>query len=388
MLFGTYQININTCTIWYQGKTAVEISRIMSVYRNLWSPFSSNRAVSLIASGGVVGLLTQQYATTSKNVTTTTHLLANNSTPTSSTKNQANENIEKRFGHNFYKPKYPYPEWDNDWDNFQIRSDGADVSSSKTVRHILLVRHGQYEQGSSDDNNRILTEVGQRQARLTGQRLAAMMNISSSNESGSKGSDVTTFSGPCYIKSLHVSNMTRAKETAKLIVEELNRSGHDVNVLEPDILLNEGLPAPIIPHRPDVGTPQKLEKEIHENHDRIEEAFQKYFYRTVPTPMMDVVSASASSLSSSDAVVDHEFAVIVCHANVIRYFVMRALQLPPEAWLRLSLFNCSITYLIVQPNNGYVTARLIGDTGHIPYEETTFSGSYGYNWVGPPSAAK
>lgn len=41
----------------------------------------------------------------------------------------------------------------------------------------------------------------------------------------------------------------------------------------------------------------------------------------------------------------HEFEIIVCHANVIRYFFCRALQLPPEAWLRLCTFNCSLTYL-------------------------------------------
>jgi hypothetical protein len=45
----------------------------------------------------------------------------------------------------------------------------------------------------------------------------------------------------------------------------------------------------------------------------------------------------------------------------------------------MSLFNCSISYLMIQPN-GYVTARLIGDTGHIPYEFTTFSEMHGYNW--------
>jgi serine/threonine-protein phosphatase PGAM5 len=71
--------------------------------------------------------------------------------------------------------------------------------------------------------------------------------------------------------------------------------------------------------------------------------------------------------------------VIVGHGNVIRYFVCRALQLPPEAWLRMSIFNGSITYIMIQPN-GYVTIRLLGDTGHLPYEETTFSGSHGWNW--------
>ena len=41
----------------------------------------------------------------------------------------------------------------------------------------------------------------------------------------------------------------------------------------------------------------------------------------------------------------YEFEIIVYHTNVIRYFVCRALQLPPEAWLRLCTFNCSLTYI-------------------------------------------
>jgi serine/threonine-protein phosphatase PGAM5 len=42
--------------------------------------------------------------------------------------------------------------------------------------------------------------------------------------------------------------------------------------------------------------------------------------------------------------------VIVGHGNVIRYFVCRALQLPPDAWLRLGLANASITVLNVRPS--------------------------------------
>ena len=40
--------------------------------------------------------------------------------------------------------------------------------------------------------------------------------------------------------------------------------------------------------------------------------------------------------------------VLVCHGNVIRYFVMRGLQLPPEAWLRQSLNNGSITQMYIR----------------------------------------
>jgi serine/threonine-protein phosphatase PGAM5 len=75
----------------------------------------------------------------------------------------------------------------------------------------------------------------------------------------------------------------------------------------------------------------------------------------------------------------HEYSVIVCHGNVIRYFFMRALQLPPEAWLRLCTFNCSLTYFTIRPS-GNVSCRTLGDIGHLDMERTTFSGHHGFNW--------
>lgn len=117
----------------------------------------------------------------------------------------------------------------------------------------------------------------------------------------------------------------------------------------------------MIPTRPDISN---AEKEIAENHDRIESAFQKYIHR---------------ANDDDDCERRHEFEVIVCHGNVIRYFLCRALQLPPEAWLRMSTFNCSITYLVVAPN-GYCSARMMGDVGHLSYDETTFSGFHGFRF--------
>lgn len=58
---------------------------------------------------------------------------------------------------------------------------------------------------------------------------------------------------------------------------------------------------------------------------------------------------------------------------------LRALQLPPEAWLRLCTFNCSLTYLVVRPT-GTVSARTLGDIGHLDDVGQSFSGHEGYNW--------
>jgi serine/threonine-protein phosphatase PGAM5 len=137
----------------------------------------------------------------------------------------------------------------------------------------------------------------------------------------------------------------------------------------PDVKLNEALPSPMIPIRPDI---PDAEAEIDANHDRIEEAFQTYFYRGDQNDDNDNNCHDGNNSQ-------HEFEIIVCHANVIRYFFCRALQLPPEAWLRMSIFNCSLTYLMIRPN-GNVSARMLGDIGHLKYNESTFSENYGFKW--------
>ena len=74
-----------------------------------------------------------------------------------------------------------------------------------------------------------------------------------------------------------------------------------------------------------------------------------------------------------------EYDVLVCHANVIRFFALRALQLPPEGWLRLCTMNCSVTHLTISPD-GKVSLRSLGDTGHLSVDEVTFGTYTGTNW--------
>jgi serine/threonine-protein phosphatase PGAM5 len=63
--------------------------------------------------------------------------------------------------------------------------------------------------------------------------------------------------------------------------------------------------------------------------------------------------------------------LLVCHGNIIRYFVMRALQLPPDAWLRTAVWNASITIIEVHPT-GRVSLRCMGDVGHIPGKQISY----------------
>lgn len=130
-------------------------------------------------------------------------------------------------------------------------------------------------------------------------------------------------------------------------------------------------PAQIIPKRPELDIGDDLTR----NGPRIEEAFVKYFFRNTDDTTIKTKQTNGEKNNQEK----HEFDIIVCHGNVIRYFFCRALQLPPEAWLRLSIFNCSLTYLMIMPN-GRVSCRMLGDIGHLGLGHSTFSMNHGFAW--------
>jgi len=272
-----------------------------------------------------------------------------------------------------WKPSLEYPMWDENWDERALEHEGSNDDARKleqkirregVTRHIILIRHGQYDETHKEDEKRLLTELGRKQADLTGRRLAEIV----------KGIDEKF--GPCDVKTIRVSNMARAKETAEIIAKHLP----DINQAPPDQLLNEGRPSHHIP----CGTVRTSTIEaVDKNHPRIEEAFRKYFYRAPYKPDKDTTLPGSDNddekKSEHAKKPKHEFEIIVCHANVIRYFFCRALQLPPEAWLRLCTFNCSLTYLTIRPT-GTVSCRMLGDIGHLGYDHSTFSMHHGFNW--------
>ncbi|XP_056152517.1 serine/threonine-protein phosphatase PGAM5, mitochondrial isoform X2 [Lampris incognitus] len=227
--------------------------------------------------------------------------------------------------------------WDFNWDkrdpatlsNGKKKESAAEDPSSeqengkpKATRNILLIRHSQYNLSGNGDKERILTPLGREQADLTGQRLAAL--------------------GLKYDVLVH-SSMARATETAHIISKYLP----GVELVSCD-LLREG--APIEPVPP--VTHWKPDAVYHEDGARIEAAFRRYIHRADPKQKED------------------SYEIIVCHANVIRYFVCRALQFPPEGWLRMGLNNGSITWLTIRPS-GRVALRTLGDSGFMPPDKLT-----------------
>lgn len=93
--------------------------------------------------------------------------------------------------------------WDYNWDKMaptENTEEGKEVVKPKASRTLILIRHGQYIWDPDDPDKRILTELGKKQAAITGQRLKDL--------------------GYSY-NILHFSTMPRATETAQIILQSL-----------------------------------------------------------------------------------------------------------------------------------------------------------------------
>jgi len=209
----------------------------------------------------------------------------------------------------------------------------------KASRVIVMVRHGQYNLEGKVDEERYLTDLGRKQAEKTGERLALLYKdyTATQDENGN------------IVKpriSLIKSTMTRATQTGDIVHSHF--PGVDIR---PCDMLREG--GPCCPEPPvDFWNPEPFE--FFEEGARIEAAFRKYFHRADP--------------SQTETSVD----ILVCHGNVIRYCVCRALQLDPAAWLRMSVANGSITVFSISPS-GRVKITTVGDAGHMPPDMISFT---------------
>lgn len=96
----------------------------------------------------------------------------------------------------------PSSGWDYNWDHRGCTENNAtlDKQQSKAIRHIILIRHGQFIRNCSTEPECILTELGRQQAKFTGQRIAEM---------------------EFPINNVVVSPLTRAQETSQIIMEQL-----------------------------------------------------------------------------------------------------------------------------------------------------------------------
>ena len=198
------------------------------------------------------------------------------------------------------------------------------------VRTLILVRHGVYDETDERDPEigRALLAAGREQARLTGERLAAW---------------------PQPVDAVYASTMTRARETAEIVVKSLP------------------------------GVPLAADRDLRE-------------CEPPGYGRMDMAGVSAGSKDSCAARIDERFAryfrpsperdsteVLVCHGNVIRWLVCRAMGADPKLWLSMSPANCSLTVIQVKPD-GACKLYVFGDAAHLPAELQTYPGGTFAPW--------
>ena len=191
-------------------------------------------------------------------------------------------------------------------------TDGKRVEGGP-YRTLVFVRHGQFSASTLS-----LTPLGRKQAACAAQRLRAFP-----------------------VTRIHCSTMKRAYETALIIAKR-----HQDRPPIRSHLLRECLPS--LPKHWRTRLAVSIET-IRRGKDQADRAYQRHFMRPVTR---------------------NECELLVCHGNVIRYLVGRALGFRKHGWHQLGSSHCGITIVRVS-GNGDVSLERYNDTGHLPAEWST-----------------
>ncbi|WEN14365.1 histidine phosphatase family protein [Rhodanobacter sp. AS-Z3] len=192
----------------------------------------------------------------------------------------------------------------------------ACAAEAPATRTIILVRHGDYRADPAADKKLgpHLAPIGVAQAHLVGARLAALPN---------------------HFDAMYVSPVQRARDTAAVIAGDF--PGRHFEVVGD---LEECMP----PTRRKEVTVDEKPADLAACKQQFDRLFAQYFKPAHGHPQTDLM---------------------VCHGNVIRNMVVRALGVDSAAWLEMSVENASITKILVEADGRFKVIS-VGDVGHIP----------------------
>jgi len=195
------------------------------------------------------------------------------------------------------------------------------------VRSLYLVRHGQHHSKTfvEDPLGTHLTSMGQEQALLTAYRLRELR-----------------------VQNIYFSSMYRTAETALRIADILCEVSPDIK-LQHSKGLWECIPI----------VPDKLAEDFARMYSAQELASGKLHAKNV----FEKYFRSAKGADKTE--------IIVSHGNLIRYLVLRVLQVSPQAWINMEINNCGISQVVVKPD-GNMKLISYNDVGHLPARLRTF----------------
>ncbi|WP_426700254.1 histidine phosphatase family protein [Rhodanobacter sp. Col0626] len=192
----------------------------------------------------------------------------------------------------------------------------AAESSAPATRTIVLVRHGYYLPDPAADSRLgpHLAPIGVAQAQLVGARLAGL---------------------PTRFDTMLVSPVQRARDTAAIIAGDF--PGRHFEVVDD---LAECMP----PTRRVEAMAKEKPADLAACKQQLDRLFARYFTPAAGHPQTELM---------------------VCHGNVIRNMVVRALGVDSKAWLEMSVGNASITRILVEADGRFKVIS-VGDVGHLP----------------------
>ena len=186
---------------------------------------------------------------------------------------------------------------------------------------LYLVRHGHYDCQDPRDptQGKALLPVGIQQAERTGARFAQL---------GAR------------IDHVYCSDFVRARQTAEILLQQLPEIPLQI---DPDLREIDSFYHP----QGHYSVTIPLEEAARRAHPpQALVAFEKYFEK-LPASL--------------------EREVLVCHGNLIVYFLTRLLTLSRAQWEDLFIHNCSITEIQISLS-GEAEIVVIGDEDHLPAE--------------------
>jgi serine/threonine-protein phosphatase PGAM5 len=200
---------------------------------------------------------------------------------------------------------------------------GPPADRRQGVHYVYLIRHGMYDRDSTADDRvgNHLNALGREQARLVGERLARL---------------------PVQPASLVTSDFSRARETAEIIGGVLRMTA----VI--DTLIHECAPT----SERTATASARTQASSAACDTSLAAAWAKYMQ---PSPASDT----------------HD--VLVCHGNVTRWWVTRALGADTRRWPMMDIANASLTIVAVRADG---TTRLVmfSDVGHLSLDRQTWTG--------------
>ncbi|MGH8108979.1 MAG: histidine phosphatase family protein [Arenimonas sp.] len=189
-------------------------------------------------------------------------------------------------------------------------------AAEPAARIIYLVRHGHYVSDPAIDEKvgPGISPIGAAQAHMAGARLAGL---------------------PAKFDTFYVSPMQRARDTAAIIGQ--NFPGSKFNVVDD---LAECTP----PTRDKKIMADEKPEDLSACTAALNRVFATYFKPAQNRPHTEL---------------------FVCHGNVIRSLVVRALGVDADAWLSMSVGHTSITKIRIEAD-GRFKVIAVGDIGHLP----------------------